>query len=484
LASTNVFSQKNQIQVSKNIRVIGSNWVNASHIEGTELLFSERIYKAYLDTSTNLLTVQLRKTNKKGTTYKWFGNIVQYDMENDKILWTKDINYKTSYIKNHHKTIILTENAISYSLDVYTGNIKWGGTHNIYFADPEFNIALGYRSGYYDKELKVLEGINLKNGRTVWKRELSREMGWNNQFFTNDSTLLITAKGLHNINLKTGKGWDFHTVIHEFEFSNYGHPLLRNYGADMWVDSTSIYFKSKNEVARFDKETGDVVWKAQITKNNAGGSFLIMADSVIYLLHKGYDNRSYDLSFIGAPFIAAFDRETGEQKYIVQIKIDQIPILAYDIFENEIYLLSKNKITKHDLITGNLLVEKSISKDSLGIFKYFASDKVFIEDKDGHYLSLWQYDSTKMFILNQKHTLFSVDKELNVQQIKEEKDLYLHYLSTDEYNFFSHDDITIIQNKAGKLIAKIALSSGAIINYENFYAKVGKSLMIFDLKDI
>jgi outer membrane protein assembly factor BamB len=484
LALPNVFSQKNQIQVSKNVRVIGSNWVNASHIEGTELLFPERIYQAHLDTSTNLLTVQLRKTNKQETKYKKYGKIVQYDMENDKILWTRDIDYKTTYIKNHSKTVIITESSLSYGLDVFTGEILWGGTHNIYFAAPKFNIALGYRSGYYDKELKVLEGLNLKTGRVAWKRELSREMGWNDILYINDSTLLVYSKGLHTININNGQGWDYHTVTYEFDHSRYGYPFIKSYASNIWIDSTSIYVTSKNEIVKLDRETGEAIWKTENLKNNAGGSLLIIKDSVIYLIHKGYKQNSFDYSLYETPFIAAFDKQTGTLQYITQTKPDQIPILDYETFEDEIYLLSKNRLARYNLKTGKLLKDKYTDDESYGNLKYFANYRIFFEDQDGNLLNLWQYDSTKVYLLNHKYRLFTVDKELNFNQIKEEKDLYLHYLSTDKYDFFSHNDMSIIVNKDKKIIAKIALSSGSLLEKDIFYVRVGKNLMIFDLKDI
>lgn len=51
-----------------------------------------------------------------------------------------------------------------------------------------------------------LEGIDLNNGQVLWKRELNGEYGWNDVFYTNDSTLVVAAAGLHSLDTKTGKG--------------------------------------------------------------------------------------------------------------------------------------------------------------------------------------------------------------------------------------------------------------------------------------
>jgi len=45
----------------------------------------------------------------------------------------------------------------------------------------------------------------LKNGNVIWQRDLNREYGWNDVFYTNDSTMIVVAAGLHAINIKTGR---------------------------------------------------------------------------------------------------------------------------------------------------------------------------------------------------------------------------------------------------------------------------------------
>jgi hypothetical protein len=426
------------------------------------LLFSERIYKAYLDTSTNLLTVQLRKTNKEETMYRKKGKIVQYDMENDKILWTKDINHITTSVYQYKRAIFLTTNGLSYCINIFTGDTLWGGTHDIYFTDPEFNIALGYRSGYND-ENHVLEGINLKNGKIAWQRKVSRVMGWNNLFYTNDSTLLIAANGLHSINLKTGKGWDYDAVTYEKENSFFGgYSLIKSYTSDMWVDTTSVYFTSKNEIIKLDKEAGEVVWKTEISKSNAGGSALIMGDSVIYWIHKGYDYSDYLRKLVCAPFIAAFDNRTGEQQYIAQPKVNQLPFLAYTVWEDELYLLFKNQLAKYDLKTGNIIKNALVDNGIYGNLKFFASERVFITNKEGDFTNIWEDDTTNLYVFNHRSELLAVDKNLNINKVEKKENIIVYNLSTNDYGFLSplfyKDEKTYVVNNDRKIIDIFKLS--------------------------
>lgn len=95
--------------------------------------------------------------------------------------------------------------------------------------------------------------MNLKNGEIIWNRKLNRDFGWNDVFYANDSTLMVVASGLHAINLKTGKGWDYDAetggkkLIMSNEGSVYGLVL------NTIRDSSNIYFASKEQLAKIDK---------------------------------------------------------------------------------------------------------------------------------------------------------------------------------------------------------------------------------------
>jgi outer membrane protein assembly factor BamB len=85
----------------------------------------------------------------------------------------------------------------SYCLDTNKGNELWEVKNNIYFVDPTVNIGVGSKfkssTGYSNE----LEGIDLKNGNVVWRRNLNRDYGWNDVFYTNDSNMILFNAGLH-----------------------------------------------------------------------------------------------------------------------------------------------------------------------------------------------------------------------------------------------------------------------------------------------
>ena len=65
------YCQKNQIQVLSNEKVLGKSLVDSIVFKGMEYVFPDRIHETFLDTTTGLLTVQLRGLSKNG---KWLDN--------------------------------------------------------------------------------------------------------------------------------------------------------------------------------------------------------------------------------------------------------------------------------------------------------------------------------------------------------------------------------------------------------------------------
>jgi outer membrane protein assembly factor BamB len=501
LISAAAYSQKKGLQVLSKEIILGKNLVDDSDIKGVEFIFPERIHEVFLDTATHFLTVQLRRIKND----KWLnnpGNVLQYDMKNGQLLWNKKIKYQTSNLQQFSKTMIYTVNDNSYRLDINTGKILWQASNITSFLDPVNNIGIGYSSiGYAN----LLEGIDLKDGSTIWNRKLSREYGWNDMFYLNDSTIIVVAAGLHTINVNNGKGWDYNTATGKKDYTKMiatnaagivtglltgtfvtatGYDLIRNLVSNTLVDSSFIYFASKEQIVKIDRQSGNIVWKHPFPNDIVSQSSLFMDDNVIYMINKGLAVMNYRQLNYGEPFIAAFDSETGQQKYFSSIADKKEPILSFQLFNDEIYLVFKNKIAKYDKETGNRIVEKIVSKDDFGELKYFVGNQVFITNQNDKLLSLSQMDSTKVFVYTHHKKIISMDEQLNETDIIESDNINNCYLRTKDYTFIAKGEKTLIINNEGEKIAEIEASPNAFMIENVLYDTQNKRFVAIDLKEI
>jgi hypothetical protein len=263
-----------------------------------------------------------------------------------------------------------------------------------------------------------------------------------------------------------------------------GYYFLSGIVSNALIDSTSIYLASSTQIAKINKQNGEVVWKQNLPDNMASKSAIFGNDSTIYMINFGYAYWGSRPLICGKPFIAAFDRETGELSYFVSAENQDMVILSSTKLEDELYLVFKNKMVKHNLKTGDFVSEKVFQTDSLGILKYFASNRVFINDENNKLLSLWEYDSTKLYVFTQKDKLLTINDQLDITAITEFKDIYLYRSQSTDYKFLTNDERTLIVNNDWKKIAEVELFSKAFIIDDILYGIKGRRFITLDLKGI
>ena len=497
------YGQKD-FQILHNEKVVGKNLIDNTEIKGIEYIFPERIHETFMDTTNGFLTVQLRGLRKE----KWLsnkGNILQYDLNNKNLLWSKKIAYQTSNLQQFSNTMIFTVANKSNCLDIRTGNEIWEVKNDIYYVDPVDNIGIGYRfkssTGYSNE----LEGIDLKSGNVIWKRDLNREYGWNDVFYTNDSTMIVVAAGLHSININNGKGWNYNTITGKKDYTgtaaanavgvaaglltgtfvmSTGHNLVRDVVSNSLVDSSFIYFASKEQLSKIDKQTGEIAWKYPFPNDLASKSSIFMNDSVVFMVNKGYAFMGYRQLDFGKPFIAAFDRETGKQKYLTLINVKKDPILEFQILQDEVYLVFKNRIARYSIKTGSQIIEKEFPEDNYGDLKYFVGNQVFVTNENDDLVSLPQSDTSKVFVFTNQGKTLSVDNQLNVTDTIDYEDLSIYYLRTADLKFIAKDKQTLIIDNDGKRVAEIEATTNAFLVGETLYDKRDNSFISIDLKEI
>jgi len=476
-----------------------------------EYAFPDKIHKTFLDTVSGFLTVQLRGTSKNEKWQNNTGHILQYDISEQKLMWSKKISYLTSELLQAENVMIyMVHNKFgskSSSLDIYTGKELWKSNHTVYHIDPINRIGVGYKPQIGFNSKNKMEGIDLHNGNTLWKMNLNREYGWNDAFHINDSTLIVVASGLHSINILNGDGWDYETITGTKDYANTvganvagvalglltgtfvittGYDIVSDLVSNVLMDDLDFYFASKEELVRIDKQTGEIIWKQPLPKNLTGKSTIFIEDGRIFMINQGIAFMGNRRINFGGPFIAAFDRETGKQIFMAAMGEKKDPILSYRLAENEIYLVSKDKLTKYTKETGQFIMEKTFHKNELGELKHFIGDQVFIANENDEFVSLPQTDTTKIFVLTNKGNVLVMDNQLEITSTIEQKEPNICFLETGKYKFIAKgkDYKTWIIDNSGKKIAEIEASSAAFLIDKILYDKQQNKLIAINLEEI
>ncbi len=497
------FAQKHDVTV--NNTVTGIILRDSSEIRATEYVFPEKIYNTYLDSASGLITLQLRDTRKNGKYLKNKGHIYVYDLNNKKVKWNDKINYGTSSLKQFGDILLLRSASRSYLTDINTGE-KLGELNAVlYYIDPVARTGMGYKrnvnSGFSDK----FRGINIDTGKFLWERNISRKYGWNDALKLNDSILLIVAEGLHSVNIKNGKGWDYNTVTGKKDYTGVvaanvagaalgiltgtyfissGPDVITELVSNVFIDSSYIYFSSAEQLAKVDIKSGKTAWIYPFRKKLAGKSVVFCDEDKVYMINKAYGFTGYRKQPYGKPFIAAFDKKNGKEYYFSTIGEKNNPINDVFVENGEICLIFKDRAARYSQTTGSLISEKVFDNGELGMLNFFIGKQVFVKNNYGEYVSLSETDSSNVYIFTTEGKILSVDKFFNISEVRDIDDLYVLYLKKENFGFIANKSSTYIINEKGEKIAELNADSDSFISGNIFYSIFNKSIFTVDLSKI
>lgn len=494
---------QNDLQILSNEKTIGKNFKANNEIKAKEFIFPERIFHSYIDTTSNLLTIQLRGVKNNGKYYKNKGKLVLYDLLNKSTKWVEKINYNLDEIKQFDNIIIKTRSGESSCLNIENGKELWDVKNAIYYVDAFQKLGLGYKYKFSTGYTNILEGINLRNGKPIWEREINREYGWNNLFHLNDSTILITAAGLHSINLNNGKGWDFNAITGDADYTGAivanaaglalgiltgtfvyttGHQLVSDIVSNVIVDSLNIYFASKENISRLNRE-GNVVWSYKLPNKSTSKSTIFKRDSLIYMVNRGYAFMGYRQLNFGDPFIAAFNINSGEQLFLSKIKGKNDQIIDSKIQKDTILLVFKDRVSKYSILDGSLISEKTFDNEKLGVFQCFIGNNVFIKS-DSTFNSLVLNEPNRYYIYTDKDKVIVINNQFEILDQIDFAELYIRYLIIKDLEFVAKKNETVIIDSKGNKVAEIIASKNAILMGTKLYDVQEKSFIEIDLNGL
>jgi hypothetical protein len=497
-----IYAQSN-IQIINNEKVIGKNYKTNNDIQSKEYIFPDRIDNYFIDTTMNLLTVQLRGTSKNGKWLNNSGDLVLYDLSNNSIKWTKKIYYQQGGIEEYNNLIIQTIGNKSYCLNMNNGENQWEIKNTIYFVDPFQKIGIGYKFKTTTGYTNTLEGIDLTKGNSIWKREINREYSWNNIFHLNDSLIVVVAAGLHSINLRNGEGWDYNTITGRKDYTetvltnaagvalgvltgafitSTGHNLVREVVSNVLLDSSSFYFASREKISKIDRN-GQIKWASPLPEDLTSASTIFTKDSIIYMINKGFAFMGYRQMNFGKPFIAAFNLNSGRQLFLKTLSEQKDQINSYKIYRDTVYFVFKDRVSKYSLKDGSFITKKSFDIETLGELKYFIGGQVYLKT-DSIFNNLTDIDSTSHYLFTNTGKTLVINNKLELLNQIDYNQLYMFYHKTKDYKFLARNNETTVIDNQNKKVAELNVSRNALLIGLKLFDIKEKSFMEIDLTEL
>ena len=500
---TMVIYSQSSLTITSNEKAGGRNYFTGNEIKVREYIFPERIEHSFIDTVSNLLTVQLRGLSKNGKWLNNSGDMIQYDLSNGQIRWTKKLNYQQGNIEQFNNLIIQTVGNKSYSLNIDNGENEWEAKNKIYYVEPIMKIGIGYQYKTTTGYTNTLEGIDLLNGERIWKREINREYSWNDIFHLNDSILFIVAAGLHSVNLKNGSGWDYNTITGKKDytetvlantagvvaglltgtfFTATGNNLVRDVVSNVLIDSSNLYFASRERLVRLTCD-GQIIWSSPLPGDFTSKSAIFIRDSLIYLVNKGFAFMGYRQLDFGTPFLAAFKLKSGEQVFMNPISLKKDPVRSFEILKDTVYAIFKNRVSKFSMRDGSLISEHIFNIDTTGELMYFVGKQAYVKS-DSLYYCLPLSDSTRHYLFTKSNKALITNYKFEVLDQVDYNQIYIYYLKTSDYKFLVNgNETTIIDNK-NKKAAVINATGNSLLLGKKLFDIQEKSFVEIDLSDL
>lgn len=472
---------QSDIEIINQVKPVGKNFLTHKDIIAKEIVFPETIFKTYIDTLSNCITVKLRYLSPGGKITHNTGNMVVYDLGLQKEKWSKKINYTQTTVEQFNDLFIETTGRKSYSLDAETGEVKWEVKNAILYNDAHQKIGIGYKVKDFGPLNDMLEGIDLNTGMPKWKIKISQSCGINNISHLNDSTLMIVASGLHSVNLKNGKGWDYDAQTGERSFMR-SNNLVYDIVSNLYGDSANIYFASKEKISRLSNK-GKVIWSTPLPLDLTSKSGIFKKDSILYMVNYGYAYYFYNPLRYGKPYLAAFNANTGKQLYLKTLTRKKAKINAFQTRKDQLFVVFKNKIAQYSLTDGSLIREKKFkTQPDAGLLSY-VGNHVYIKTDSG-YSSLALADTTTHCIFTEDKKVLVLNDQLEVLKEYDYNDLYLYTYQEKDCKFLVNGDKTIVINKDQKEVAAIDVAMKTKLIGTKFYSIRDNSFLELDVKDI
>ncbi len=484
-----VLSSYSQVYLSKNTDVAIGVKANGDSIKAVQYIFDGEVWEMEKDSMPSAVNFVLIHKNKRGK-YSSMLDFVRFFADSAEKSFQIPFRYGIESVYPFDDVVVRSQKG-TYVYNRYNGAKFWD-RYNFAPLILKDNILVGV-----NLMSEKIVAYNLVSKKKLWKRKFRLKDGVKDFYMLDDSTLMIYGAGIYTYNIYTGEGYDFKAktavadytkaaiattvgvalaVTTGYGFYSTGPDYTTPIGSQPLFDNQSndLFFASYDFIYRIS-DTGQVVWQKEFPAKTVSYATLFQNDSLVFMLNYGYSYKNRKFVYVGVPFVAAYDKKTGERKFLLNTAE---AFTDYQVINDTIlYLLSGQKVLMYNLKIGKRIktinFESSIWVEQLRGFY----DDTLYSFSDGEVVC---YDNSRAKLIDNKNTLVLIDTK-GVYDAYDEG-FYVVVARYKNYKFLDNDEKIVILDNANNKIGSFEFLGQIVIKDDKLFYINDESLYIVDLQ--
>lgn len=502
-----IFSLRAQVHIQEmsNYEPVGRNLLNQREIIAFKETFDVSILRADFDSVTN--TVLLTLKDEVGKDEKIVDSDIRhavfFDLEHNELKWRKRYYRNEEIYIKRGPMVFKVKGDDFFLVDAETGEeqFKIGtGMWPVYFDTEEgWMICMAGMKGLGSR--RKLCRIDLQSKSQLWERDVRSAQEFEMATKLNDSTLLFVGDGLYSMNINNGKGWRLETNMKEVFNSNngvygvaFGMAASVRVCSNPYVDGSDIYIAGIKRLIKVDRN-GKELWHARLPEKKTSRSRLFATKDYLLMVNMGYAPHTYSYYYTflgkwGKPFLAAFDKKTGENVYMHERK-KYADIIKDVEFRDEgaLFMLFADKdghqsVEKYQANTGALVGRKEVPPvviQSSGSMNVFVGSDVCVK-KDNRFVHLVEMDTVGVYVVCDKGVLH-LDEGLKSTDFISFDDLFVYNGRYGDLRFYSHGKETVVVDGEDREVATLDFPD-VFCTESQIYSIKDKSLYVINKEQL
>ncbi len=427
-----------------------------------------------VDTTHQIAYIMLAEMGKKEK-LKPRGRFVAYNMGSEQFMWQKDIQYDDDQFILQDTIPLYSYGNYTLGLSRYTGTNQWFTEGRVEFCAPGKNLGLRIH-GY---QAQTLAGVDLQTGRNVWMYEGSFIENLESTYLLGDTAIVVSSRGVHYINLQTGKGFS-HEGRKDVASGSIGtyiavgllfgavgmaitygvtnqkiKPSAKRVGSDqsnVVMDKYHLYYGGADELAAFDYK-GNMLWRNWLHVGYVSSTKLFMHNDMLYFIYGVRDASMENGEVSGKSRLAKIDPATGEILYDISPGNSNMTYITdFLIRDSSVVIVKNTGISEYSLddlsiISENLFgdLKQSAGFDRIVAPPYFIYSNGVLENRS-------ETNPDEFYVENKGGMKIAFSPEFEIKSVVRKSDFYTFSQYVGDRMIIKSTTGTLVVNEKNEIL--------------------------------